>query len=114
MSRQPSRDRISLEREPHPVGAAAEDTVARARRLLAERGGHQLAEIRKRLGLTQREIAEVLGVSISRISQIEHGATSFDGIVRYIEALGGRLDLVAHFGDSIVHLSVSDASAAAA
>lgn len=93
--------------------AAAEETVARARRL-AERRGHELAETRKRLGLTQREIAEALGVSVSRISQIEHGATSFEGIARYIEALGGRLDLIAHFGDKFVHLSVSDGSATAA
>lgn len=114
MSERPLRDRESLEREPHADGASAEEVATRARRLLAERRGHQLAETRKRLGLTQREIAKALGVSISRISQIEHGVTSFEGIARYIEALGGRLDLVAHFGDRIVRLAVSDASATAA
>ncbi len=53
-------------------------------------------------------------MSVSRISQIEHGVTSFEGIARYVEALGGRLDVVAHFGDRIVRLPVSFASATAA
>jgi hypothetical protein len=44
-----------------------------------------------------------MGVSIARVSQIEHGeVTSFEVIARYVEALGGRLDLVADFGDRTV------------
>jgi len=77
--------------------------------------GHQLAETRKQLGLAQKDIAAVLGVSIARISQIEHGeVTSFEVIARYVEALGGRLDLVADFGDRTVRLPVSDTTATAA
>ena len=50
-----------------------------------------------------------MGVSIARVSQIEHGeVTSFEVIARYVEALGGRLDLVADFGDRTVRLPVSD------
>jgi hypothetical protein len=46
---------------------------------------------------------------IARISQIEHGeVTSFEVIARYVEALGGRLDLVADFRDRTVRLPVSD------
>lgn len=111
MSKRTPRDWGSLERQPHE---SPEETEARSRRRLAERRGHQLAEARKLLGLTQRDIAAALGVSVSRISQIEHGVTSFEGIARYVEALGGRLDLVAHFGDRIVRLPVSFASATAA
>jgi hypothetical protein len=52
---------------------------------------------------------------LARISQIEHGeVTSFEVIARYVEALGGRLDLVANFGDRTVRLPVSDATATAA
>jgi hypothetical protein len=41
------------------------------------------------------------------VSQIEHGeVTSFEVIARYVEALGGRLDLVADFGDRTVRLPV--------
>ena len=45
---------------------------------------------------------------------IEHGdVTSFEVIARYVEALGGRLDLVADFGDRTVRLPVSDTAHAA-
>ena len=48
-----------------------------------------------------------------RVSQIEHGeVTSFEVIARYVEALGGRLDLIADFGDRTVRLPVSDTAAA--
>ena len=54
-------------------------------------------------------------MSIARISQIEHGeVTSFEVIARYVEALGGRLDLVADFGDQTVRLLVSNTTATAA
>ena len=53
-------------------------------------------------------------MSIARISQIEHGdVTSFEVIAWYVEALGGRLDLVADFGDRTVRLPVSDTAHAA-
>ncbi len=46
-------------------------------------------------------------MSVARVSQIEHGeVTSFEVIARYVEALGGRLDLVADFGDRTVRLPV--------
>ena len=66
---------------------------------------------RKHAGLTQKDLAAAMGVSIARISQIEHGeATSIDVIARYVEALGGHLDLVADFGDHTMPLPVSDRS----
>ena len=52
-----------------------------------------------------------MGLSVARVSQIEHGeVASFEVIARYVEALGGRLDLVADFGDRTVRLPVSDAA----
>ena len=40
-----------------------------------------------------------MAVSVAQISQIERGeVTSFEVIACYVEALGGRLDLVADFG----------------
>jgi hypothetical protein len=51
-------------------------------------------------------------VSVARVSQIEHGeVTSIDVIARYVEAVGGHLDLVADFGDHTMRLPVSDRSA---
>ena len=69
--------------------------------------GYRLAQTRKQLGLGQKQIATVMGVSVARVSQIEHGeVTSFEVIARYVEALGGRLDLVADFGDRTVQEAV--------
>src|ERR1700722_5745961 len=98
-----------LERELHAAGVSPEEIDAGARQLLAQARGHQLAETRKQLGLGQKQIAAAMGVSVARVSQIEHGeVTSFEVIARYVEALGGRLDLVADFGDRTVRLPVSD------
>ena len=85
-----------------------------ARRLLAQARGYPLALARKQLGLGQKQIAAAMGVSVARVSQIEHGeVTSFEVIARYVEALGGRLDLVADFGDRTIRLPVSDTATAA-
>ena len=62
--------------------------------------GHQLAEMRKAAGLTQAQVAEMLGVTQARVSKIEHGKISGIEIVRaYVDALGGTLDVVATLGD---------------
>jgi ribosome-binding protein aMBF1 (putative translation factor) len=98
-----------IEQDLHAAGVSPEEIDSGARALLAQARGQQLAQTRKQLGLAQRDIAATMGVSIARISQIEHGeVTSFDVIARYVEALGGRLDLVADFGDRTVRLPVSD------
>ncbi len=104
-----------LERDLHAAGVSPGEIEAGAREMLARACGHQLAESRKHTGQGQKEIAAAMGVSVARISQIEHGeVTSFDIIARYVEALGGRLDLVADFGDRTIRLPVSDTSIAAA
>ena len=76
--------------------------------------GHQLAETRKQLGLGPKQIAAAMGVSVARVPQIEHDeVTSLEVIARYVEALGGRLDLVDDLGDRTVLLPVSDTATAA-
>lgn len=55
-----------------------------------------LAELRRERSLTQREVAEAMGVSGPRVSDIERGdveSTSVAVLRAYIEALGGRLRL---------------------
>jgi DNA-binding XRE family transcriptional regulator len=110
----PPLDWEDLERELHAAGVSREEIDAGGRRLLAQARGHQLAETRKQFGLGQKQIAAAIGVSVARVSQIEHGeVTSFEVIARYVEALGGRLDLVADFGDRTIRLPVSDTATAA-
>ncbi len=93
--------------EPSGPGGGAAGLDAGERNLALARGS-RLAHVRRQLGFTQRDIAAELGVSEARISQIEHGdVLSFEVIARYVEALGGRLDLVAEFGDRTVHLPVT-------
>ena len=104
-----------LEQNLYAAGVSAEEIQAGARDLLAQARGHQLAETRKQLGIGQKDIAAAMEFTIARVSQIEHGAvTSFEVIARYVEALGGRLDLVADFGDRTVRLPVTDTASSAA
>jgi DNA-binding XRE family transcriptional regulator len=70
------------------------------RELLAEVIGHRLAEIRRTRGLTQQQVADRMGVSKGRISQIERGKISGQGVLaRYATALGGRLHQAIYFDD---------------
>jgi len=56
-----------------------------------------------RPGRTQ--VAERMGVGKSRVSQIERGRVSTREVLdRYVEALGGRLSLMADFGDELLRV----------
>ena len=71
----------------------------------AAEAGWKLAELRRRQGLTQPQLAERMGVAKARVSQIERGDVSTQDVVaRYVEALGGRLQQTVHFpgGDVVV------------
>jgi DNA-binding XRE family transcriptional regulator len=83
------------------VGAIGEQDVERGKtRLIAQVRAHRLAEMRKRLGLTQRQVAQSMGVTVGRVSQIENGELAgIDVLDRYVSALGGDLQIVANFGD---------------
>lgn len=81
--------------------AGGEEAVqAGKRELLAQVVGHRLAEIRRARDLTQRQIAEHMGVTKGRVSQIEQGKIAGQEIVaRYAAALGGRLHQAIYFDD---------------
>lgn len=70
------------------------------RELLATVVGHRLAEVRRSRGLTQQQVAERMGVTKGRVSQIEQGKISGQEVVaRYAAALGGRLHQAIYFDD---------------
>jgi transcriptional regulator with XRE-family HTH domain len=96
--------------------AGGEEAVAEAREeRLAEEAGYKLAELRKALKLTQKQVAERMGVTKGRVSQIERGLISTqDVLARYAEALGGRLQQAIHFpgGDIAVIARVTTTAAA--
>ncbi|GAA4605714.1 hypothetical protein GCM10023195_20060 [Actinoallomurus liliacearum] len=84
------------------TAAGSERIAALGEEMMAEVRGHQLAEARKRRGMTQAQVAEIMGVSPGRVSQIENGRVTDVGtevLTRYVEALGGKLKIVANFGD---------------
>jgi hypothetical protein len=50
-------------------------------------------------------------VSPGRVSRIERGElATIDTVTRYVEALGGRLDLVASFGDHTLTVITTEAA----
>ncbi|WHS49640.1 MULTISPECIES: helix-turn-helix domain-containing protein [Rothia] len=66
----------------------------------AEARVFQLQELRKDLGLTQTDLAEKIGVSQKRISQMEKGdieSVSIKTLHKYLAALGADLTVTADF-----------------
>ncbi|MFC5823816.1 helix-turn-helix domain-containing protein [Nonomuraea insulae] len=88
-------------RAEHVERVGGENAVAAGKQeLLAKVQGHQLAEVRRSRGLTQQDIAQRMGVTKGRISQIEQGKISGqDVLARYAAALGGRLHQSIYFDD---------------
>jgi len=82
------------------------ESEQRAQRLLAQVYAYRLAEIRRRRGMTQTEVARQMGVSQRRVSAIEHGAEQATRatLATYVAALGGRLRLIAEFEDESLAL----------
>ena len=83
------------------AGVGGEEAITEARnRNQSYIDGHRLAERRKALGLTQAQAAERMGVTKSRVSQIERGEVStIDAVARYVQAIGGSIQISAVFGD---------------
>ena len=65
-----------------------------------------LQDLRKAKALTQTQLAETLGIRQSTVAQMEKRSDHLISTLRsYIEAMGGRLDLVVAFPDRVpVHL----------
>lgn len=78
------------------------------RDMLDEVRAYRLAEVRLAQGETQEALAKVMNVSQVRVSQIENGeiGRAEVGTLRsYVEALGGRLRIVAEIGDTAVTIN---------
>lgn len=79
------------------------DAVERhEKRMLAQARAYRLRELREQFDLTQVELAEQLDVSQNRVSAIERGdidKTQVDTLRRYVQALGGKLEVAVSFGD---------------
>ena len=75
---------------------------AKSQELITQARAYRLAEVRRRQKATQTDIAKAMGVSQARVSRIEKGQlarSEVDTLAAYVSALGGRLKIVADFGD---------------
>lgn len=62
--------------------------------------GHRLAEVRQARSMTQQQVADKMGVTKGRVSQIEQSKISgHDVLARYAAALDGRLHQAIYFDD---------------
>jgi DNA-binding XRE family transcriptional regulator len=103
----PSTHKFSTLRE------RAEQDPVRAARIakltdtaVAEHAEYQLGELRRALGITQAELASLIGKSQSAVSQIESGeiGLSLDVLRSIIAQLGGELEITAVFDNHRVPL----------
>ncbi len=95
-----TRDEFLAEFYPDPADKVA--IAAGMEQLRAEQRAFRLAEMRRRLGITQAQVAARMGITQGRVSAIEHakpGTTELRTLAAYVEALGGRLEIIADFGD---------------
>lgn len=79
----------------------ASELAAGAAQLVARNRVHPLTEVRRRVGLTQTQVAGRMNVRQERVSAIERaepGATEVRTLAAYVQALGGRLEIIADLG----------------
>ena len=70
--------------------------AARAATIIAEE--RSLQELRRAHKLTQKKMAEVLGIGQDSVSRLEQRSDLLISTLRnYVEAMGGKLSLVAEF-----------------
>ena len=90
-----------LEKEMSPERLARSD--ARVKELQAEM---VLAELRKYSGMTQQQMAEILGVSQPSLSKMEsQDDMQISTLGKLIAALGGKLELIAHLPKGDIRLT---------
>lgn len=78
-----------------------------AKRLDAKRA--TLSEIRRAVGLTQRQLAESLGMEQGDVSKLERRQNlHLTTLTRFIEATGGQLRIIAVYGETEVALAIND------
>ena len=74
-------------------GITRDEVEAEKRRMLEEIRLYELKEARKAEHVTQKRLAQALGVSQKRISDVDH--IKVDTLKRYLEGIGGTLHVTA-------------------
>jgi transcriptional regulator with XRE-family HTH domain len=90
------RDKMAPERQ--------ERIRKRTQELLSEL---PLQELRQARALSQEELAEVLGLNQATISKLERRTDMYlSSLRRFVEAMGGELEIIASFPDGKVRIQV--------
>jgi ribosome-binding protein aMBF1 (putative translation factor) len=67
---------------------------------------YPLAELRNARGLSQKMLADALGIQQPAIAKMEKRTDMYISTLRsHIEAMGGRLEITAHFPDGSVKIA---------
>jgi DNA-binding XRE family transcriptional regulator len=83
--------------------SAQTEATAKAQAMLAEMPLHELRQAR---GLSQKMLAEALHVQQPAIAKLEKRADMYLSTLRsHIEAMGGKLEIVASFPDGSVKIT---------
>lgn len=87
-------------RDKHVEAIGRENVERGTSRPISQVRAHRFADMHKRRGLTQPDVAQAMGMTVRRVSQIENDELSgIDILDRYGNALGGLLEVVTNFGD---------------
>jgi DNA-binding XRE family transcriptional regulator len=93
-------------------GRVTEEAIAQAKvEMDAQVAGYHLAELRQKTGMTQVQVAEVMGVSQARVSAMERGdvdSLTVASVRAYITALGGTVRIVASLDDTDITLRLPE------
>jgi hypothetical protein len=110
--RGPLADRVLSLLEAHPLyGTSAlwrawiEDLRERPAR--APDTASSLSGLRRRRGLTQQELGELMGITQSDVSKLERRSDlRLSTLESYVHATGGRLALTAHYPDEVLDIEL--------
>ncbi|MGW4635898.1 helix-turn-helix domain-containing protein [Nocardia sp. NPDC004415] len=90
-------------RSRHPdAGHDAARVAALRKKMRSVERAYRLAELRKAKQLNQTELGDRIGIGQRTVSKIEHGEierSRLETIRKYVEGLGGEVEVVARFGD---------------
>ena len=88
-------------------GFDREEIHQEALKLIAVCRAYVLREARKAEHLTQSDVAERMGISQARVSEVESGdvgSLKVSTLARYAEALGGTFEAIIQIGDKTIRL----------
>lgn len=101
-------ERHQRELEADPERKARYEALEREAKHEADRAV-ALADLRRARQLTQQQLAQSLQTTQAGISRLEHQADLYlSTLRRYVEAMGGDLELVARFGSERVPFTIGD------